>query len=161
MKLFESLIWIVVAFLACCLDTSFFAFYEIFNATIISSFCLILVIALLDFKIQSLYYGAFCILFLSALSSLPIYSLFIAYMIIPLLIFYLRQKIYFEAVLPVAVFVLLTSSVIFRLSIIPLGSFSYEELLLSVLAFPILNTIFGAVIFVLFNKYHTSRRGHN
>jgi hypothetical protein len=161
MKLFESLIWIVVAFLACCLDTSFFAFYEIFNATIISSFCLILVITLLDYKIQSLYYGAFCILFLSALSSLPIYSLFVAYMIIPLLIFYLRQKIYFEAVLPVAVFVLLISSVIFRLSIIPLGSFSYEELLLSVLAFPILNTIFGAVIFVLFNKYHTSRRGHN
>lgn len=161
MKIYESLLWIVVAFVACCLDTSFFAFYEIFNATIISSFCLILIIALLDYKIQTLYYGAFCILFLSALSSLPIYSLFFAYMVIPLLIFYLRQKIYFEAVPVVAVFVLLVSSVLFRLVIIPLGSFSSGELLISIMAFPILNTLFGIVIFVLFNKFYIVKRGHN
>lgn len=161
MKLRELIIWAVIGFIACCCDTSFFAFYEIFNATVISSFCLLIVIAILNLKAQSLYYGAFCILFLSAFSSIPIYSLFIAYMIIPLLIFYLRQKIYFEAVLSVAVIVLLASSLIFRLAIIPLGSLSSRELLLSVSVFPILNMLFGLILFAFIKRFVVNAGGHN
>ncbi len=147
-----------LAFIVSVLDTSFFAFYEIFNSTIISSFLILIILVISDRKKVSLYFGSFCILFLSAFSSLPIYSMFLAYMGIPLIIFYIRQKIYFESNLFPALFVIFIANSLFRLLLLPLSDFQAESTIISLFSFPIINTLIGLVLFVMAKKYFFNKK---
>lgn len=153
MKPIELIIWAIVAFLSSVLDTSFLAFLDIFNSTVISSFCIVIVLAMLGYKSQSIYFGSFVILFLSAFSSIPIFALFIAYMAIPLLIIFLKQKIYFEAIPAVVVLAFLVSSTIFRLTLLTLGSIPSRKIISSLLSFPAINTLFGYFLLMLARRY--------
>ncbi len=153
MTLFQLLIIPLIAFIFSVLDTSFFAFYETFSSTVISSFIVLMILVIFDRKKTTVYFGSFCILFLSAFSSLPLYSMILGYLGIPLIIFYFRQKIYFESNLFPALVIMLFSNLLFRLLLLPLSEIRSESTLLSVISFPIINTLIGSILFVLAKKY--------
>ena len=157
MSIYQLLLIPLFAFCFSVLDTSFFAFYETMGSTVISSFLILMLLCIFDKKQISIYYGAFCILFLSAFSSLPLYSMIIGYLGIPLLFVYVRQKFYFESSILPAVVVMLISCFLFRLLLLPISDFSSENMFLSIIIFPLINTLFGMVLFtiskkLLFNK---------
>lgn len=121
------------------LDTSFFSFWEVWNATIISSFCFLMVVVILGHRKVALVFGAFSILFLSVFSSIPTVSLLAIYLIIPLLIFYIRQKVYFESSYIPAAIVFLLSGLVFRLVLLSMSLQFGPEVLISLFTFPIIN----------------------
>ncbi len=161
MNLIEFILFPILSFLLVCLDTSFFSFHEICSSTIISSFDVIIVFSLFDKRKQALYCAAFAILFLSALSSLPLYVLIIAYFGLPLIISYLKQKIFFDQVLSSAVLIYLGATLLFRILLLPMSDFSLNGLLLSVVMFIIINTLFGIFLFVIAKKIYLREKTNN
>lgn len=161
MNLIEFILYPLLSFIFVCLDTSFFSFHEICSSTIISSFVILILFSLFDKRKQALYFAAFSILFLSALSSLPLYALFIAYLGSPLIISFLKQKIFFEQVLSSAVLILIAANLIFRIMLIPMSNFSQDGLLLSIIMFIFINTLFGVFLFVIVKKMLSRERTNN
>ena len=144
-----------LAFLLSILDTSFLSFYEFYNATIISSFAALMIFAILGYRKESLVFGASCILSLSVFSSLPVWVLVSSFLLIPSLIFYIRDKIFFDNNIWAIAIIIFLSNLVFRLLMLSLTVTTGSELTNSVISFPILNLLFGIVFLVLAKKLLT------
>lgn len=140
------------------LDTSFFSFYEIFNATVISTFVALLTISIFGHRHLTLYFAATTVLFMTAFSSLPLSILVLVYFGIPLFIFYIRSRLSFEPNLGPAVAIFVSANVIFRLLLITSGSQLTNELLESIIVFPIINSLFAIILFVLVKRFIWSKK---
>jgi len=146
----------ILALVLTILDTSFFSFWEVWNTTIISTFCMLMVVVMFGHRRASLVFGAFCTLFLAVFSSVPVYLLMITFFIIPLLVFYIRDKVFFEANYIPALIVFLLSGFIFRLILLPLNPEFNKDVLLSIVSFPIVNAIFSLLIFAVYKRINSA-----
>ncbi len=154
MILYLYLILPLLSFVMTLIDTSFLSYYEIFNATIISTFCLTLVLSVANLRRPALLFGAYCILFLSAFSSIPLYAIMLAYLGIPLLIFYSRNRMFFGSAFLPSVALFLAANLVFRLLLLALNFELTEGVVWSIIFFPILNTLFCIILFVLLKKFN-------
>ena len=158
MNLLSFVIIPLIAFLLAIFDVSFFSFYELFGATVISSFCTLMVLSVLGRRKEAVLFAACSILFLSAFSSLSLFILMLVFLGIPLLIFYARDKIFFETSFSPAVIVFLSSTFIFRLLLSSMNFEADSAEYLSIIVFPIINTLFCIIVFVLLKKLDPSRK---
>lgn len=152
MNLFTYFAIPLLAILLSIVDTSFLSFHELFGASVISSFAILLIIALLGYRKQSLLFGAAAVLALSTFSSLPVWALICAYLLIPTLIFYIKDKIFFDNNLPALAVIILISNLIFRLLMLPLSTSIGGELIVSVLFYPVLNLIVSIILLAMIKK---------
>lgn len=152
MTLFTYFIIPLLALILAVLDTSFFSFHELLGATVITSFSAGIILAVLGLRKHWLLFAASSLLFFTAFSSLPLYILIAVFLGLPLLIFYIKNKIFFESSLLVTIVIFTLSNFAFRLLILP-ASYSMEKsIIISTFAFTILNTLAGIIFFVLAKK---------
>jgi len=152
MSLYSYILIPILSLFFTVVDTSYFSFYEIFGATIISSFCVVVILSILGYRKFALLFAAWSILFLSIFSSLPLYTLFAAFLGVPLLILYLKGKVYYESSLLAAISIFILANFVFRLLLLPVTGPLTNASLWSVIFFPLLNTIFCIILFVVIKK---------
>lgn len=149
----------LLSLLTTILDTSLFSFYEAFGATIISTFAVIVILAVLDYKKQAVLFAFWSVLFFSALSSLPIYILFLVFVGLPLLIFVFRSKFNFDSGFIIILVLFFLSNLLFRLLLLIIDVEISREMVISLISFPIINTLFCLIIYPLIKKI-TKERGY-
>lgn len=142
----------ILALFATILDTSFFSFFDIFGATIVSTFVILLVFATLGYRKITLLFAAFSILFLSIFSSLPLYSMLASFFGVPLLILYIKEKVFYESSMTTVLVVFFIANLIFRIFLLSLDVLSSGESISSIIFFPLINTISCFIVFVIVKK---------
>lgn len=135
------------------LDTSFFPGLLIKNASIISSFQLMIIFAFLADTKMYLFFTGIVIIFFSIFSSLPVWVIFVLFFVLPGVIIYLRKG---HLPLP---------SVFIALILFTIINFIFEIVLLlyfqewsksgfvSLYYFVIINTFFGVVLYYFFHLF--------
>ena len=142
----------ISALLTTILDTSFFSFFDVFGATVVSSFAMLLILATLGYRKITLLFAACSVLFLSIFSSLPLYSMLASFLGLPLLILYLKDKVFYESSIFIVTAVFFISNLIFRIFLLPLQGGATGESLESIMFFPIINTLVCFVLYVILRK---------
>jgi len=132
------------------LDTSFFSFIDIFEATILTTFLVLLVLVILNFRREALYFASFSILFFTIFSSVPIYLLFVLFFGIPIAIYLVKTKIAVnqENIFWVII-IFLVANFFFDLLLLVFWGEANANALTSLMFFTIVNTIFGLLIFYI------------
>ncbi len=150
MKTYKYIILAILSLLTTLLDTSFFSFIDIFEASIISTFAVLFTMAILNLKREALYFASFSILFYVIFSSVPVYLLFILFLGIPLILYLTKTKIALnqENVLWVITIFLLANFLFDLLLLLLFGGVSAESIT-SLFSFIVINTIFGLIIYYL------------
>ncbi|MFA7244025.1 MAG: hypothetical protein WC080_01915 [Patescibacteria group bacterium] len=137
----------ITALIATLLDISYFSFLSVAGSSILLVFIIQLILAALDLKYYSIIFASFAVLFYAGLSSVPIQYILILFIIIPLLIFYLRQKIRFDLTYFSFLFIIVGSCAVFQILLIILElNFSIQSFL-SALTFIVVNSLAGIVVF--------------
>jgi len=150
MKIYKYIILAIAAFVTTLLDTSFFSFIDIFEASIISTFSALLVLTILNFKREALYFASFSILFYTIFSSVPVYLLFLLFFGISTLFYLAKIKvaINLKSIFWVII-IFLVSNFLFDLFLLLLFGGVTADSLTSLFFFVIINTIFGIILFYL------------
>lgn len=129
------------------LDTSYLSFLEISGATILLSYAVLIVLALLDRKKPTFFYAAILTLFYSAFSSLPILFLIFMFFATPLAIQYSKKRFSIENNIVIILLVFFISNFVFEgLLILISKDFSYLALN-ALISFTTINTIAGMIIY--------------
>lgn len=141
------------------LDTSFFSFLSVNNASIILSFLVIVIFAL---KLSSSFYTItfFTIIFFTIFSSVPPWLIVLCFLILPSLVYYLRSSFLPEpSILSVPVYYMLLTSV-FDILLLLYAKELNKQGLLSLCYFVLINTIAGIFIYQTISKIQKSL-GHS
>jgi len=131
------------------LDTSFFSFLALFDASIISSFSFLVFFTLNDKNLNKvLLFASFLAVLFSAFSSLSVLVIMINFIFLPTVMFYLRKNYFSDINQFVVIFILLLINLLFDLVII----FSYQlpwdlNILYQLMSFILINTLFQIFIF--------------
>jgi len=131
------------------LDTSFFSFLTLFDASIISSFSFLVFFTLNDKNLNKvLLFASFLAVLFSAFSSLSVLVIMINFIFLPTVMFYLRKNYFSDINQFVVIFILLLINFLFDLVII----FSYQlpwdlNILYQLMSFILINTLFQIFIF--------------
>lgn len=137
------------------LDTSFFSFLPVNDASVIISFLIVILFALKlseDFLIA----GFFAIIFLTILSSLPPWLILICYLLLPSIIFYLRGRYLPEPSYVAAIVYFVVLNFIFDLVLLlNVGGFSARGMT-SLLYFVLINSFVGMILFTAVDRIHRS-----
>lgn len=92
MKTINLLFWVCLSLVTSLLDVSFFSAMPVYDATIVSTLAVILVLALVGNLRNEVTFSFSSIIFFSLFSSVPVWYLVIAFMIVPTLVLYLRKS---------------------------------------------------------------------
>lgn len=150
MKLYKYILLFVLSFLTAILDTSFFSFLTLYEASLISTFSIMIILMILDLRREALYFASFSILFYTIFSSVPVYLLFILFLGIPLFFYLLKTRvaINLESLVWVIIILFLSNLLFDLLLIVFFGDVSAGSLT-SLLFFTIINTVFGLIVFYI------------
>lgn len=151
MNFTNYIILILLAVISALLDTSFFSFLDVWNATVLLTFQILIVLSLLRFKNVLIVFAALSILLYASLSSLPIIFLIVAFLLIPLLIVYLGTKITFESNFPLILLSFLLINLVFQLLLVAISLEVSGAALTSVASFALINSMVGIIIFYIIN----------
>jgi len=152
MKIFYYIFLILLAFCAVLLDTSFFSFLIIYNATILISLILLISMPLSGVRKGTVIYASFLILFFAVFSSLPVWFLLLQFMLIPLIVFYLNQRFALDQSKILVILAFVLCCVFFQLSLAVVSQDFSKQAFVSVISFTIINSIAGVIIFFIFRK---------
>lgn len=150
MKTYKYVLYFFVALVTTLLDTSFFSFLSIFEASFVLTFSLLLVLTILDLRKEALYFGFVSILFYTIFSSLPVYLLFLIFLGIPMVIYLIkiRMAINLENFVWVIITLFFSNLSFYFLLIVFFGEVSAVSLT-SFSFFIIINTILGLAVYYL------------
>lgn len=152
MTIFTYIFFAILTLITSVLDISYFSAIPILGSSILLTFELVIIIAAYDWRYYSIIFSMFAILFYSGLSSLPIYYILILFIIIPLLIFYLRKRIIFEINYFTFLTIIVASNFLFQMIYLLIEwNFSFDALI-SALSFILINTLAGMVLFIISSK---------
>ncbi len=150
MKTYKYIILVILSLVTTLLDTSFFSFIDIFEASLISTFAVLLTFTILNFRREALYFASFSILFYTIFSSVPVYLLFILFFGIPIFVYLVKNKIALnlESIFWIIIILLIANAIFDLLLLFLFGGISAGTLT-SFFSFITINTIFGVIIFYL------------
>jgi len=151
MNLINYIVIVLVAIVSVILDTSYFSFLEIWHATVLITFQILIVLAIIGFRQHLQFFAAFAILLYAIFSSVPLYFLIVAFLGIPLLVIYLKSKITYESNFPVILLSFLIINMIFQLGLVGATFSISAAAMTSVASFSLINTVVGLVIYYIVN----------
>ena len=158
MNIINYIVIVVVAIVSVILDTSFFSFLEIWHATVLISFQILITLAIIGFRYHLLYFSALAILLYAVFSSVPLYFLILAFLGIPLLIIYLKLKITYDSNFPIILLSFLVINFVFQLGLIGVSLNFSAIAVTSVASFSLINTLAGLIIYYIINYTKTAFR---
>jgi len=142
------------------LDTSLFANMTVKNASIVSVFQLIIILALVADTRNYFIFVSGAIIFFAVFSSLPVWTIFILLFLLPCSVLYLRKGHLPLPSLPVATIILLLSNLIFELVLLLYIKEWNKKGFEVMYYFVLINTVFGSLIYYFFHLYlHIKTRG--
>lgn len=141
------------------LDTSFFANLSVGHATIISTFQLIIIFALISDTKNYFIFMTSTIIFFSIFSSLPMWVIFSLFFLLPSVILYLRKVHLPLPSVPITLILFAIANLFFE-SILLFYAREWNRSGFSVLCyFIIINTIFGTVSYYVVHSFLNFRAG--
>ncbi len=129
------------------LDTSLFSFIRIYDSTIISSFIILIVFALLGHSFYLKIMIPAAIIALAALSSLPLWVIAFAFFLLPGIVLFLRQTYVPEPTVIVTITALLLTTFLFQSALLVSDLRFVAGAGLTTAYFIFLNTVVGTVVF--------------
>lgn len=151
MNIINYILITVIAIVSVILDTSFFSFLEVWHATVLITFQILITLSIIGFRQHLLYFAAIAILLYAIFSSVPLYFLILAFLGIPLLIIFLKSKITYESNFPVIFLSFLIVNLIFQLGLIGASLSFSAAAITSIASFSIINTMAGLIIYYIIN----------
>ncbi len=151
MNLINYIVIVLVAIVSVILDTSYFSFLEIWHATVLITFQILIVLAIIGFRQHLQFFAAIAILLYAIFSSVPLYFLIVAFLGIPLLVIYLKSKITYESNFPVILLSFLIINMVFQLGLVGATFNISAAAMTSVASFSLINTVAGLVIYYIVN----------
>jgi hypothetical protein len=152
------LIIIVLAFVLALLDVSFLGAITIGGATIISTFVVVIVFAILNKLDATILFAAAAALFFTILSSVPLWIIFLGFFVIPGIVIYLRRTNLPEPNVAVSFFYFIISTLIFELLfLINFREFNLVGFNLTG-AFVLINSLAGVIAYYFAKRF--SKRTH-
>ena len=149
MKIITYLFLILLAFFLSLVDTSFLSFLPIYSATILLTVSVIITFALVGFQKAALIFAAFAVLFYTCFSSLPPIFLAASFLILPLLIVYLKKMAIFETGRYFIFLIYFFSFLILGLALIILAADFSPSVFLTLFSFATINTLAGLAVFFI------------
>jgi len=147
MKFIKITLLFFLALLLALVDTSVLSFFPVFEATILLSVSTLIVLSLLGYKREAVYFAGFSAIFYAAFSSMPVYFVVIFFLAMPFLISYLKTKAFFEGNIYLSVLVFLISFFLFGLIFFILEGDLSKNSLLVLFSFMIVNTLSGIIVY--------------
>lgn len=138
-------------------DVTFLANLTIFNANLLLSFSVLLIVALLVKSDDYLILAISASFFLAILSSLPIILIMFNYVIIPAVIFGLRQRFFPRPTIASSFFYFIAAFFLFQLSLVVYIRIFNHQVLVSSVLFIFLNSVLGCVIFAIAQSQYRKR----
>ena len=135
------------------LDTSFFANMTIRNASLVSVFQIIIILALVADTRNYFIFVSGAIIFFAIFSSLPVWTIFLLLFILPSAVLYLRKGHLPLPSLPVAAIIILLANLLFELVLLLYIREWNKNGFLVMYYFILLNTFFGALVYYFFHMY--------
>jgi|GEM_PF-1446708 len=149
MLIWKKLLVVLLAFIAVFLDVSFFSFWPIFGATLISSFVLVVIFSLL-FDIQLfLIFSLSVVFFFAIFSSLPLLIIIACFLLLPALLLYVRDRYLPEPNFIIIVVYLIIANSLFEIMLLTFFGEWNENGLLAFAYFITLNTLLGLICLAL------------
>jgi len=150
MKYFTIFAYILSALILIILDISFFVNFEAYNATLLSSLIVLLILAILDPTRQFFVYALACVLLFSIFSSLPVPFIIFGFFVLPALINIIRIKFFPEPTPFTSGIYFLSGTFLFHLPLIFYGSDYSLSSLTTLIYFALLNTVVAIFCFSLY-----------
>lgn len=142
------------------LDTSLFANMTLKNASIVSVFQFMIILALVADTRNFFIFISGAIIFFAVFSSLPVWTIFILLFLLPSSVLYLRKGHLPLPSVPVAAIILLLSNLIFELVLLLYIKEWNKNGFEVMYYFVLINTVFGSLIYYFFRIYlHIKTRG--
>lgn len=142
-------------FLGLCLvllDVSFLSNFEVYGATVISSFVFLIILAISDRQEDFVLFSLSLVILFAVFSSLPLFIIFLNFVLLPLAFNLVRRKYLHVPNRFSAVIYLLAATFLFELVLVIWGREFNQFGFLAVAYFIIINTICGFFINIFYNS---------
>lgn len=160
MKWLKSITLFLFAGALTLLDTSLFANMTIKNASLVSVFQLIIILALVADTRNYFIFVSGAIIFFAVFSSLPVWTIFILLFLLPSSVLYLRKGHLPLPSVPIAAIILLLANLLFEFVLLLYIKEWNKKGFEVMYYFILLNTVFGALIYYFVHLYlHIRTRG--
>lgn len=157
----KSLALIMLSFILSLLDISFFASLSIGGASIVSTYVVIITLALLfDSKKLSnelLVFETSSIVIFSIFSSVPVWLLFFSFFLVPGMILYFRNNYFRTPTVPISIIFFVISNFLFEFSLLLYFGEASQNGFQALLYYILINTIAGVAIYYIANSFMTKR----
>lgn len=153
MKWIKYLILFLLAATLTLLDTSFFANLIVKNTSIISTFQLIIIFALIADTKKYLFVVTSVIIFFAIFSSLPVWVIFLLFFVLPSTIIYLRKGHLSFPSVPIALILFIIANLLFELILLLYVHEWNKSGFLTLYYFVLINSIFGIILYYFFHLF--------
>ncbi len=158
---FRTILASLIAFILVFLDVYFFSFLPLGGVPILSSFLVVLALAMTYKTDWFLSVSLSLVIFFSIFSSLPSFFILIIYIFIPLLVIFLRKSYFQEPSLFFSFFYFFPASLAAGLLVISGFNQISKTSLFLVLLFSMLNTVVGLAIYAIFKRFSWQSLANN
>lgn len=149
MRIYAKICFVLLALFTTLFDVTYLTNFEVYGATVISTFLIALLLAFLHKGRNYLVFACAAVIFFAVFSSLPIILIMINFLALPALVRYIRQRFFPEPNLFFSLFYFLLGTLFFDLFFMLFAKEFSADGLVSVLSFVIINSISGVIIYTL------------
>lgn len=152
----KNLIFILLALFLSVLDLSFFSAFSLFGATVLTTFMMIVNLALLakkQSKEEFLIFQVSGFFVYTLLSSVSIWILLVLFILLPSLILYIRLNYFRTLSLPTGLILLIISNLLFEVFLFLQAKQLNSQSVKTIIAFVIMNSLVGFVILFIASQF--------
>jgi hypothetical protein len=154
MKFWRYLFLAILALVLVLLDVSFFSNFQIHDGFMLSSFVILIIFSIVDNDNSYLYFACCLIFSLVALSSLEPGLLIINFLILPMVLNWIRHKFFPKPTIYTAILYIFISTMIFNLTALTIGHDFSTQSMVALFYFVGINTVLGFVIHGVYSYFH-------
>lgn len=153
MNLLKRLLWIILALVMVIFDVSFLTNFSLNGASILFSFLILMIFSLLDKKGEYVIFALALVIGFSVFSSVPILVIAINFLILPIVVNYVRLN-YFPVPTALTIFLyLLLATFLFDFSLLVYAGEWSRAGFTTVAEFVAMNTILGGIMYSLYLRF--------
>ena len=147
--MWKKILLFLLAFIAVFVDVSFFSFWPVFGATLISSFVLVVIFSLFFEDQLFLIFSLSVVFFFAIFSSLPLWIIIVCFLLVPAFLLFVRRRYLPEPNFVIILIYLIIANLLFEMILITFFKEWNEKGLLALAYFVATNTLFGLICLAL------------
>jgi len=152
MKPIKFILFVFLGLILVLLDVSFFSFITVMGASIITSFLVLIMMAITDRKKDFAYFSLLLVLYFSIFSSLPLFLIGLNILILPLAMNFVMKKYFRSPNVYASSIYFFIASFVFEFSfLVWVGEWNLNGYM-AVLSFVLINTMAGFLLNFLYHK---------